>query len=628
MKRISLVLIALLLVFLCSTAIANETVLITPTFTNMCVEKSTYTVSQLVSISYGRALLSTMLYMDFAMDQHSKASFDDVAFLDTSFFYEKDGMILVLFRGSNKLQGQNLMMMYAPSNKDGAYTLFNENDGTFAMLRAACDQNYGIGIENDITDMINVADRFGLRETTDSTAGKKDPSASLITGDLKWDVGDVFSDGLVKYRENGKWGYKNTSGDTVVWPRWDYAYNYQNGKAIVFDGALNEKGKPDSGSYAVIDLQGNIVFPMTTCYDIDLLEDEEDCVLVSYRNAKREWEYELWNKNGERISEERWSNCYDATEGLMAVKKDEKWGYVDIKTSKTVIDYLYDDVSPFSEGIACVAKTGLDHKLNHFYIDRNGNTVIDNQGWNYAAPFENGSDITTVFQGTTLYDGELPENGKYAILDRNGNLLTDYIWDEALPYENGTCIVARNTDKGLKWGLVNEKAEITAELLWDKVQYMSNGFAEVFVGKLDDRNNVESGKYGFIDAKGKQICDAQWDRVSEFHPDGYAVIGKKNADGIIQYGIIDSNGMIVIQPEYEDFPYKGYIFDLFSDSLAPVILNGKHGYVNIEGQMIIDATWSSAGRFADGRAIVEDDNCWYIIDTAGNIIYQYQSGMP
>ena len=58
------------------------------------------------------------------------------------------------------------------------------------------------------------------------------------------------------------------------------------------------------------------------------------------------------------------------SEGLAAVQKDGKWGYIDTK-GRLVIDYQFDSAAYFSEGLAFVEKN------NKGYIDTNGKMVIN-----------------------------------------------------------------------------------------------------------------------------------------------------------------------------------------------------------------------------------------------------------
>ena len=52
------------------------------------------------------------------------------------------------------------------------------------------------------------------------------------------------------------------------------------------------------------------------------------------------------------------------------VKKNDKWGFID-KTGKEIASCIYDDVSYFSEGLACVRK---NDKFG--FVDKTGKEVI------------------------------------------------------------------------------------------------------------------------------------------------------------------------------------------------------------------------------------------------------------
>lgn len=62
----------------------------------------------------------------------------------------------------------------------------------------------------------------------------------------------------------------------------------------------------------------------------------------------------------------------DPSEGLVAVKKDGKWGYVST-SNKIIIPFLYDYASRFSEGLGKVKRYG-----KYGYVDRYGNDTFNN----------------------------------------------------------------------------------------------------------------------------------------------------------------------------------------------------------------------------------------------------------
>lgn len=59
----------------------------------------------------------------------------------------------------------------------------------------------------------------------------------------------------------------------------------------------------------------------------------------------------------------------------------------------------------------------------------------------------------------------------------------------------------------------------------------------------------------------------------------------------------------------------------FSNGLGKIILDGKAGYINSRGKLIIEAKYKDAGRFSENLAPVEfDDGKWGFVDTKGDVV--------
>ena len=83
-------------------------------------------------------------------------------------------------------------------------------------------------------------------------------------------------------------------------------------------------------------------------------------------------------------------------------------------------------------------------------------------------------------------------------------------------------------------------------------------------------------------------------------------------DGERKHGFLDENGEVVI-----DFIYESSY--AFSEGLAPVALNGKYGYIDTEGNTVIPFQYDWALRFYDGLAAVELDGKWGFIRKDGTV---------
>lgn len=115
------------------------------------------------------------------------------------------------------------------------------------------------------------------------------------------------------------------------------------------------------------------------------------------------------------------------TEGLRAVEKEGKWGFIN-KTKEQVIPFEYDEVRPFDEGLAMV-RTGEQWG----YIDKSGKIVI---------PLEY-DDVSNFNNGHAF----VKKDGRLGLIDSLGNIthayevmkeyILPYFWADSEPKFNG-----------------------------------------------------------------------------------------------------------------------------------------------------------------------------------------------
>lgn len=133
-------------------------------------------------------------------------------------------------------------------------------------------------------------------------------------------VGD-FADGMASFENEGTsylWGFINKTGDTVFAPQFaNKPYDFSEGLSIVqVDG--KEDGNKD-GFLLTLDTTGKVVSRISLCTDAGCIYDSK----------------------------------YGFHDGLLAVKIENKWGYMD-KTGKIVIPPQFDEAYDFQEGFATV----------------------------------------------------------------------------------------------------------------------------------------------------------------------------------------------------------------------------------------------------------------------------------
>ena len=113
----------------------------------------------------------------------------------------------------------------------------------------------------------------------------------------------------------------------------------------------------------------------------------------------------------------------------------------------------------------------------------------------------------------------------------------------------------------------------------------------------------------FTDSKGNIIIDKQFDGVSSFS-NGLAKV-KQNG----KWGFVNTKGEIVIPCVYDD----GDVYS-FSEGLARIKQNGKWGFINSKGKVVIPCVYDAAISFSEGlAAVVQNDKCGFI-NTKGELV--------
>ncbi|MEO7423987.1 MAG: WG repeat-containing protein, partial [Fibrobacteria bacterium] len=80
-----------------------------------------------------------------------------------------------------------------------------------------------------------------------------------------------------------------------------------------------------------------------------------------------------------------------------------------------------------------------------------------------------------------------------------------------------------------------------------------------------------------------------------------------------KYGYVDAAGKVVIAPRFDGA-------DSFSEGLAVVLDSGRFGYIDSQGTFAIPAVYHHARAFRNGFAPVRYDGTWLTIDRGGKAV--------
>lgn len=207
---------------------------------------------------------------------------------------------------------------------------------------------------------------------------------------------------------------------------------------------------------------------------------------------------------------------------------------------------------------------------------------IDEDGQTRKVPDEEYKDLGMLSEERT----PASTKGKFGYLNEEMEPVGDFIWDSLTAIKDGT-------GAGLlegKWALVDDDGEAKSKERYDDVVVDDYGYCS-----CQKRIFVKSGSdYYLVDTKGKEVGDLKFDGAKAFTDDGYAAVSSEG-----KWGFIDSNGELVIDYTYEDA-------ESFQNGFAAVSVNGEWGYIDEEGNLVIEPQFIKATHFSsEGTAAVK-----------------------
>ena len=201
------------------------------------------------------------------------------------------------------------------------------------------------------------------------------------------------------------------------------------------------------------------------------------------------------------------------------------------------------------------------------------------------------------------------------------------------------------TENG-KYGFINQKGKVMVKPVYDYHNFEYSYHSDFFSG--DEFCEVElNGKHGVIDYKGKVIIAPQYDEI-KIEDELYFIAKLNNKWGVLNYG----NNIIfpfIFNDRYDLNLYSDcgygkindvvYKLDYKTKEMTPtkyadvyvyykdfpeVKVNGKYGFMNKKGEIIIQPVFEEVKRFNNGLAPVKIEKKWGFIDTLGQAVIEPQ----
>jgi len=439
------------------------------------------------------------------------------------------------------------------------------------------------------------------------------------------------TEGMIRCKVNDKYGYLDLKGNEVIITRYDDANDFANGFAKV------GKKTAASGStilYGFIDKKGSEIIPLI--YPSANLGLYQFGLIKAKDPETNRWGY--YDKTGKWLLPPTYLEATnsDSYGGLWVKMTDGKFHYI----------------SKVGKDIGTV-----DNKASTYYFfGESGYAVYEDPERSYILMDKNGKAIQVIEDCDGVYSFlddiagfKCKSNGKYGFLDLNGNKITACDYDGFGGFYNGMARVDKKIDGKTKQGYIDKKGNIVLPVAYETVGNFSDGWGII----------KKDSNYFFVDHNGN-IKDAprRYDELYDFksgyakaavkgknnNPNTYYYINKDLKEEFVlsakeAYGFWDDVAVVKRDKEYELMNKKGEIFKSLGnidalkfsvEGLLAVRNNGKWGYLNNKGDIVIAPKYDSCDVFKYGFARVRMGSKWGIIDRTGTQIIEskYENIFP
>lgn len=365
----------------------------------------------------------------------------------------------------------------AISNKDANNNIWYEEN----VLKVKKDGKYGIinltgkELAPCQYDQITVIEgiKNTLKVTQNGKVGVLDNEGKEILGIQYADVTNLGKDnkeGFIVKGDDGKYGIVDYSNRNILEIKYDEIEKiYGNDMYVV----------KQAGKQILVKKDGTEV--LNTGFDeVKEILKNADNGIIYMQNSK----YGVMKTTGEVTIAPDYEELQEAKSGLFIAKQNGKYGIIDIQ-KQTKVEPNYISISYDEKADLYVAeKEDYSNDIidNTFNVRQSGILVDldDEKGYlelkqgeeykYYNFKFEE-KNITEIYTSNTLFKSK--KDGKYGFVDKDGNVVIDYQYDDAT--EQNTYGYAGIKKDG-KWGVIDNKGNIVQEPTYNLEDYLKIDF--------------------------------------------------------------------------------------------------------------------------------------------------------
>jgi len=424
----------------------------------------------------------------------------------------------------------------------------------------------------------------------------------------------VFSIGYYTIYEKEKWGVIDTKGNTIIKPTYEEMIVIPDNTKPVF--VCMENVNMEEGTYLtkVVNDRNKEIY---TEYDkVEVIYNHDENNTLWYESnvlkVQKDGKYGLINFEGKEILACTQDNIEPmlGTKSVYITTTNNQKGLVD-SMGKVIIENKYKEIRALTKEYE-----------NGFIVQNNeGKFGVINYDTTKALE-EKYDDIKKVY-GNKMY--VVKESDTWKIVNTEGQVFLENKFEDVKEINSDNIIIKING----KYGVVNTQAEEKIPAVYDDISYV---FSDYYIAKKEN-------KYGIITSNNTEKVPFNYTYITYFSTAGFIKADTESLEselldrqlnvkvkGIITEINQNKNYIRVRQNDN----YKYYNFKLeekqSTDILATNTIflsknNGKYGYVNEKGIVVVDYIYEDATEQNKyGYVAVKKGGKWGCLDAKGKVV--------
>ena len=426
---------------------------------------------------------------------------------------------------------------------------------------------------------------------------------------------------LIKIEEKVKTGYIDNSGEVIVKPKYLYGTDYYKGYAVV---------KNYNSLYGILDSKGKTKIAFGNIFTATLYGNR----YVVSKFTSDGLKMGLLNENLDELTRFKYDNLTYSKSGVFIFTRDETMGIMN-SDGKEIYTYKVDEVDDRNISIEISNLTeGNDSDLYAKIKINSSSTIINTTTGKEVYKYT--LDDINVLDNNVFYIKNSSGKNKYFIIKNdkvvyessdykrirvenlNSNIAIGIKEDASIDYINIIDKKVINNDESIKYTysdgvILKEQYNFNAKKIMYTIYTPSKEFGTFSDLKPYDNKYVngylkiktENDKYEFVNKKGNVITKKEYEELSDFNKNGYAIVSNDNL-----YGVIDSKGKEIIDEKYDEIIFLNdnlfkNVKKISKNELFIFKENNKYGIINSDGKVVIKANYDDFDTITTKYPIIE-----------------------